>query len=242
MARMIGRGKRYRQTAASYDKNRHYPPPEAVRLVKELASARFDETVEAVMTLGVDSRKADQLVRGTVILPHGTGNEVRVAVFAGGDLQLEAEEAGADVVGGEELVEMLAAGGEIAFDVAVAAPDMMPKVGRLGRLLGPRGLMPNPKAGTVTRDIGRSVREFKSGKIEYRNDRYGNVALPIGKVSFEEQGLYENLAVLVSEIIRVKPAAAKGTYLRKLTLSSSMGPGIRVDVSRVDRMGAYAAA
>jgi len=241
MARMIGKGKRYRQTAASYEKHRYYPPPEAVRLVKTLASARFDETVEAVMTLGVDSRRADQAVRGTVILPHGTGSEVRVAVFAGSGLQPEAEEAGADVVGGEELIEMLSSGGEIAFDVAIATPDMMSKVGKLGKLLGPRGLMPNPKAGTITRDLGRSIREFKSGKVEYRNDRYGNVALPIGKASFEEQQLYENLSTLVTEIIRVKPAAAKGTYLRKLTLSSTMGPGVRVDVSRVDRMGSQAA-
>ena len=164
-----------------------------------------------------------------------------VAVFAGSDLQPEAEEAGAEVVGGEELIEMLSSGGEIAFDVAIATPDMMSKVGKLGKLLGPRGLMPNPKAGTITRDLGRSIREFKSGKVEYRNDRYGNVALPIGKASFEEQQLYENLSTLVTEIIRVKPAAAKGTYLRKLTLSSTMGPGVRVDVSRVDRMGSQAA-
>ena len=233
---MARRGKRYNQLAATFDKYQSYPPPEAVHMVKYMASARFDETVEAVMKLGIDPRRADQLVRGTVILPHGTGKSVRVAVFAGGDKQLEAEEAGAEIVGGQELVESLASGGEIAFDVAIATPDMMPKVGRLGRLLGPRGLMPNPKAGTITRDVARTVKEFKGGKIEYRNDRYGNIAAPIGKVSFDEARLYENLATLVSEIMRVKPAASKGTYLKNLSVSSTMGPGVRVDVSRIDRM------
>ena len=233
---MARRGKRYNQTAATFDRYQSYPPPEAVHMVKYMASARFDETVEAVMKLGIDPRRADQLVRGTVNLPHGTGKSVRVAVFAGGDKQLEAEEAGAEIVGGQELVESLASGGEIAFDVAIATPDMMPKVGRLGRLLGPRGLMPNPKAGTITRDIARTVREFKGGKIEYRNDRYGNIAAPIGKVSFDEARLYENLATLVSEIVRVKPPAAKGTYLKNLSVSSTMGPGIKVDVSRIDRL------
>ena len=233
---MVRRGKRYNQIAATFDKHEAYPPTEAVRMVKNMASARFDETVEAVMKLGIDPRRADQLVRGTVILPHGTGKSVRVAVFAGGDKQLEAEEAGAEVVGGQELIELLASGGEIAFDVAIATPDMMPKVGRLGRLLGPRGLMPNPKAGTITRDVATTVKEFKGGKIEYRNDRYGNIAAPIGKVSFDEARIHENLTVLVSEIIRVKPAAAKGTYLRNLSVSSTMGPGIKVDVSRIDRI------
>ena len=233
---MARRGKRYVQTAATYDKYQTYPAAEAVRMVRRMASARFDETVEAVLNLGIDPRRADQLVRGTVSLPHGTGKRVRVAVFAGGEKQLEAEEAGAEIVGGQDLVDMLASGGEIAFDVAIATPDMMPKVGRLGRLLGPRGLMPNPKGGTVTRDVARTVREFKAGKIEYRNDRYGNIAAPIGKVSFEADRLYDNLTTLVSEIVRVKPPAAKGTYLKKLSLSSTMGPGVKVDVSRVDRM------
>lgn len=232
---MARRGKRYNQMAATFDKYRPYQPSEAIRMVKTMAFARFDETVEAVMKLGIDPRRADQLVRGTVVLPHGTGRSVRVAVFAGGDKQLEAEQAGADVVGGQDLVEMLASGGEIAFDVAIATPDMMPRVGRLGRLLGPRGLMPNPKAGTITRDVARTVQEFKGGKIEYRNDRYGNIAAPIGKVSFDEASLYDNLSTLVSEIVRVKPAAAKGTYLRNLSVSSTMGPGVRVDVSRIDR-------
>lgn len=232
---MARRGKRYNQMAATFDKYQSYPPSEAIQMVRAMASARFDETVEAVMKLGIDPRRADQLVRGTVVLPHGTGRSVRVAVFAGGDKQLEAEQAGAEVVGGQDLVDMLASGGEIAFDVALATPDMMPKVGRLGRLLGPRGLMPNPKAGTITRDVARTVREFKGGKIEYRNDRYGNIAAPIGKASFDPASLYENLSTLVGEIVRVKPPAAKGTYLRNLSVSSTMGPGVRVDVSRIDR-------
>lgn len=233
---MARRGKRYNQMAATFDKYLSYPPSEAIRMVRTMASARFDETVEAVMKLGIDPRRADQLVRGTVVLPYGTGRSVRVAVFAGGDKQFEAEEAGAEVVGGQDLVDMLASGGEIAFDVAIATPDMMPRVGRLGRLLGPRGLMPNPKAGTITRDVARTVREFKGGKIEYRNDRYGNIAAPIGKVSFDDAMLYENLSALVGEIVRVKPPAAKGTYLRNLALSSTMGPGVKVDASRLDRL------
>lgn len=233
---MAHKGKRYNQMAATFDSYQPYPAPEAIRMVKSMASARFDETVEVIMKLGIDPRRADQLVRGTVSLPHGTGKRVRVAVFTGGDKQMEAEEAGAEVVGGQELIDRLASGGEIAFDVAIATPDMMPKVGRLGRLLGPRGLMPNPKAGTITMDVARAVREFKAGKIEYRNDRYGNIAAPIGKASFDEGSLIENLSVLVSEIIRVKPAASKGTYLRKLSLSSTMGPGVKVDVSRMDRL------
>ena len=232
---MARRGKRYNQMSATFDKYQSYPPSEAIRMVKAMATARFDETVEAVMKLGIDPRRADQLVRGTVVLPHGTGRSVRVAVFAGGDKQWEAEQAGAEVVGGQDLVDMLASGGEIAFDVALATPDMMPKVGRLGRLLGPRGLMPNPKAGTITRDVARTVQEFKGGKIEYRNDRYGNIAAPIGKVSFDEAPLFENLSALVGEIVRVKPPAAKGTYLKNLSVSSTMGPGVRVDVSRIDR-------
>lgn len=233
---MARRGKRYNQMAATYDKYQTYPAAEAIRMVKAMAMARFDETVEAVMNLGIDPRRADQLVRGTVSLPNGTGKTVRVAVFASGEKQMEAEEAGAEVVGGQELVELLASGGEINFDVALATPDMMPKVGRLGRLLGPRGLMPNPKAGTITRDVATGIREFKAGKIEYRNDRYGNIAAPIGKVSFAETPLLGNLSTLVSEIVRVKPPAAKGTYLKKLTVSSTMGPGVRVDVARIDRL------
>ncbi len=237
---MVRRGKRYNQMAATFDKYQVYPAPEAIRMVKAMASARFDETVETVMKLGIDPRRADQLVRGTVTLPHGTGKEVRVAVFTGGDKQIEAERAGAEVVGGQELVDLLASGGEINFDVAIATPDMMPRVGRLGRLLGPRGLMPNPKAGTITTDVATTVREFKAGKIEYRNDRYGNIAAPIGKASFAEQPLLENFSTLVAEIVRVKPAASKGVYLRGLSLASTMGPGIRIDVSRTDRLIAAA--
>ncbi|MCY4369541.1 MAG: 50S ribosomal protein L1 [bacterium] len=233
---MARRGKRYNQMAATFDKYQTYPAPEAVQMVKAMASARFDETVEAVMKLGIDPRRADQLVRGTVSLPHGTGKRVRVAVFAVGDKQIEAEEAGAEIVGGQDLIDSLSSGGEIAFDVAIATPDMMPRVGRLGRLLGPRGLMPNPKAGTITRHVATAIREFKAGRIEYRNDRYGNIAAPIGKASFDEGSLFENLSVLVSEIVRVKPPASKGTYLRNLAISSTMGPGIRVDLSRVDRL------
>lgn len=234
---MARRGKRYERTAAAYDKYHPYEPLEAVRMVKATAQARFDETIEAVLKLGIDPRRADQLVRGTVVLPHGTGKAVRVGVFAVGDLADEAEQAGAAVVGGDDLIASIASGGDIPFDVAIASPDMMPKVGRLGRILGPRGLMPNPKAGTITRDVARTVREFQAGKIEYRNDRYGNVAAPIGKASFDEALLHENLVALVSELLRVKPAASKGTYLKGLSISATMGPGIRVDVSRVDRLG-----
>lgn len=234
---MARRGKRYDRLAAAYDKYHPYEPLEAVQMVKATAAARFDETIEAVLKLGIDPRRADQLVRGTVVLPHGTGKAVRVGVFAVGDLATEAEEAGAAVVGGDDLIASIASGGDIPFDVAIASPDMMPKVGRLGRILGPRGLMPNPKAGTITRDVARSVREFQAGKIEYRNDRYGNVAAPIGKASFDEALLHENLVALVSELLRVKPAASKGTYLKGLSISATMGPGIRVDVSRVDRLG-----
>lgn len=237
---MARRGKRYNQLAATFDRYHHYEPLEAVRMVKATAAARFDETIEAVMKLGIDPRRADQLVRGTVVLPHGTGKAVRVGVFAVGDLATEAEEAGAEVVGGDELIASISSGGDIPFDVAIASPDMMPKLGRLGRILGPRGLMPNPKAGTITRDLARTVGEFKAGKIEYRNDRYGNVAAPIGKASFNEALLHENLIALVSELLRVKPAASKGTYLKGLSISSTMGPGIRVDVTKVDRLSGVA--
>ena len=234
---MARRGKRYDRLAAAYDKYHPYEPLEAVRMVKATAAARFDETIEAVLKLGIDPRRADQLVRGTVVLPHGTGKAVRVGVFAVGNLADEAEQAGAAVVGGDDLIASIASGGDIPFDVAIASPDMMPKVGRLGRILGPRGLMPNPKAGTITRDVARVVREFQAGKIEYRNDRYGNVAAPIGKASFDEALLHGNLVALVSELLRVKPPASKGTYLKGLSISATMGPGIRVDVSRVDRLG-----
>ena len=233
---MARKGKRYNAARASYDKYSAYQPEEAVEMVKRMAVAGFDETVEAAYRLGIDARKADQTIRGTVSLPHGTGKTVRVAVFASGDRQLEAEQAGAEVVGGEELVESIAGGGELAFDVAVATPDMMPKVGKLGKVLGPRGLMPNPKSGTVTMDVGRVVEEFKGGRIEYRNDRLGNVAAVIGRASFEARSLLENLSALTSEILRAKPASAKGAYVRNLTLCSTMGPSVKVDISRLDRL------
>ncbi|RPI25238.1 MAG: 50S ribosomal protein L1 [Actinobacteria bacterium] len=217
-----------------YNRETNYAPGDAVELVKNLANAKFDESVDAVFQLGIDARQADQLVRGTVTLPHGTGKDVRVAVFAESDKAREAEEAGADVVGGKELADRLAAGGALDFDVAIATPDMMPIVGKLGPVLGPRGLMPNPKSGTVTQDVGKTVAAFKAGRVEYRNDRYGNVHVPIGRVSFEPDRLRENLAAVASEMMRAKPAAAKGKYLRKVAISSTMGPGIRVDSSQID--------
>lgn len=235
------RGKRYREAAKRFDRHAAYPADQALDLVKSLAAAKFDETVEAVFRLGIDPRKADQLVRGTVALPHGTGKEVRVAVFAPADRHSEAEAAGADLVGGKELVEQIQAGRELDFDIAIATPDMMSEVGKLGRILGPRGLMPNPKAGTVTPDVGRAVKEFKGGRIEYRNDRYGNVHVPIGKVSFPLDHLVENLASVAAELVRARPAAAKGRYVRSLTVASTMGPGVRVDVNKIDDLVAKAA-
>jgi len=231
---MAKHGKKYREAAMRYDKQTPYGPKEALELVKTLAPAKFDETVEAIFKLGIDPKKADQLVRGTVSLPHGTGKDVRVAVFAPADKEKEALEAGADVVGGKELVEKLQAGGELDFDVAIATPDMMAEVGKLGKILGPRGLMPNPKAGTVTPDVGKAVGEFKAGRIEYRNDRHGNVHVPVGKVSFDVDQLAGNLAALSAEMIRAKPASSKGRYLRQMSLSSTMGPGVKVDVGSVE--------
>ncbi len=217
-----------------YDKSSQYSPTDGVELVRSMAFAKFDESVDAVFNLGIDARKADQLVRGTVSLPHGTGKEVRVAAFVGGELIAEAEEAGADIVGGKELAEELQAGRAIDFDLAIAAPDMMPHVGKLGPILGPRGLMPNPKSGTVTPDVGKAVTEFKGGRVEYRNDRYGNVHLPIGRVSFSADQLTENLGAAADEIIRAKPAAAKGRFIRKVAVSSTIGVGVRVDPSSVE--------
>jgi large subunit ribosomal protein L1 len=236
----MAHGKKYREAASRYDKNTPYPASEAVELVKSLASAKFDETVEVVFILGIDPRKADQLVRGTVALPHGTGKEVRVAVFCPADKEKEATEAGADVVGGNDLVEAIQGGRELDFDVAIATPDMMAEVGKLGRVLGPRGLMPNPKAGTVTQDVSKAVAEFKGGRIEYRNDRYGNVHVPVGKVSFDREQLMGNLASLSAELMRAKPASAKGRYLKGMTLSSTMGPGVKVDVGHIDELAALA--
>jgi large subunit ribosomal protein L1 len=233
---MSKKGKRYAEAAAKYDKERQYSIDEAITLLKSIAFAKFDETVEAVFRLGIDARKADQLVRGTVGLPNGIGKDVRVAVFAQGEKITEAESAGADVVGGKELTDSIAGGGELNFDVAIATPDMMAEVGKLGRVLGPRGLMPNPKTGTVTMDVGQAVEEFKAGKIEYRNDRHGNVQAPIGKISFDVEKLTENMLALASEINRAKPAGAKGRYIRNVAITSTMGPGIRVSPSEVEAL------
>ena len=226
--------KAQRDAARRYDKNATYSPRDAIGLVKTSAHAAFDESIDAAFLLGIDARQADQLVRGTVSLPHGTGKEVRVAVFAESDKAREAEAAGADVVGGKELAEELQGGGALDFDVAIATPDMMSVVGKLGPILGPRGLMPNPKSGTVTQDVGKTVEAFKAGRVEYRNDRYGNVHVPIGRVSFTEEQLEQNLAAVSDEILRSRPPAAKGRFVQKVALSSTMGPGVRIDPSQVE--------
>lgn len=222
-------GKKYRNIAEKLEK-RPYPLEEAIRLVKECAYAKFDETVEIAMRLGVDPRHADQMVRGTVVLPHGVGKEVRVLVFASGEKVKEAEEAGADHVGGEELAKKIEEGW-LDFDAVVATPDMMKVVGRLGRILGPRGLMPNPKTGTVTFEVGKAVNEIKAGKVEFRVDKAGIIHAPAGKVSFSEEQLKANASALISAVLKARPAAAKGKYVKSITLSSTMGPGIRVDES-----------
>jgi large subunit ribosomal protein L1 len=224
-------GKKYTTALAKVDANRFYSPLEAVRLLKEVAPAKFDETVEVHFRLGVDTRQADQQVRGTVSLPNGTGKSVRVAVFAQGEKAKEAEAAGADIVGADDLVERIQ-GGFLDFDATVATPDMMAKVGKLGRILGTRGLMPNPKLGTVTMDVERVVRELKAGKVEYRADKFGIAHIGIGKVSFGEQALVENYGAVADEIMRAKPAASKGRYLKSVTLASTMGPGIPLDPGR----------
>jgi len=225
---MARRSRRYKEISSRYDKQAFYTPREAIQLSKELASASFDETVEVAFRLGIDPRKADQNIRGTIRLPHGTGKQVRVAVFAEGEKAKEAEEAGADVVGGSDLVARVQ-DGFLDFDVAIATPDMMSQVGKLGKILGPRGLMPNPKSGTVTFDVGAAVREFKAGKIEYRNDRTGNVHVPIGKASFSTEALVDNYQAVADEIVRAKPPAAKGRYVKRVTVSTTMGPGIKID-------------
>ena len=222
-------GKKYRAAAAKVDKNRRYSLEEAVKLVKELKTAKFDETVELAVNLGVDPRHADQMVRGAVVLPHGTGATVRVAVFAKGEKAAEASAAGADIVGAEDLAEKIQ-GGFLEFDKVIATPDMMGVVGKLGRILGPRGLMPNPKVGTVTMDVKKAVEETKKGKIEFRVDKAGIVHVPVGKVSFEEEKLIENVNAVMEALVKAKPAAAKGVYMKKATLSSTMGPGIPLDI------------
>jgi large subunit ribosomal protein L1 len=232
-------GKKYAELAKKVDRSRLYPPFEALGLAKETNPARFDATVEVAFKLGVDPRRADQIVRGTVSLPHGTGKTVRVAVFAEGEAARQAEEAGADVVGGRDLVEQVQKG-FLDFDAAVAVPDMMGQVGRLGRILGPRGLMPNPRAGTVTPDVGKAVADIKAGKVEYRTDRWGNVHLVLGKASFETLALAENYQIVLDEVLRAKPAAAKGRYIKGITISTSMGPGIKVDPSQTRNVAAQA--
>ena len=221
-------GKKFREAAAKVDRAAVYTPLEAVKLVKEMATAKFDETVEVHFRLGIDTRKADQNIRGSISLPHGTGKTVRVAVFAEGAQAEQAAEAGADVIGSDELIAQIQKG-EINFDAAIATPMMMAKVGRIGKILGPRGLMPNPKLGTVTMDVAKMVSELKAGRVEYRADRYGICHVPLGKVSFDEQKLVENYAALYTEILRVKPSSAKGKYVKSISVSSTMGPGVKVD-------------
>ena len=225
---MTGPGKRYRAAAESYDREQEYLPDHAMQIIKSFPDTKFDETVEVAFRLGIDTRKADQALRGTVSLPHGTGKSVRVAAFAVGEKAREATEAGADIVGGEELVEEVMKG-QIDFEAAVATPDMMAAVGKAGRVLGPRGLMPNPKTGTVTNDIAKAVSDIKGGKVEYRADRTGNVHMVIGKKSFGEQQLLENYLAVVDELLRAKPSSAKGRYIESLAVSSTMGPSVRID-------------
>jgi large subunit ribosomal protein L1 len=228
---MAGHGKKYREARSKIDREETYSPATAVRMLKEMEGAKFDETVEVHFNLGLNVRHADQQLRGTLMLPHGSGKEVRVAVFAEGEKAREAEDAGADVVGTADLAKQIEEGFD-DFDVAIATPDQMSVVGRLGRILGPRGKMPNPKTGTVTMDVGKAVTDSKGGKLEYRTDRGANVHVAIGRKSFEQRQLLENYAALVDEIVRAKPAAAKGRYIRSITLTSTMGPGIHVDPGR----------
>ncbi|SFR63557.1 50S ribosomal protein L1 [Anaeromicropila populeti] len=227
------RGKKYIEAAKLIDRGTLYDAADAVSLVKKVAVAKFDETVEAHIRLGVDGRHADQQVRGAVVLPHGTGKTVKVLVFAKGDKVAEAEAAGADFVGGDELIPKIQNEGWLDFDVVVATPDMMGVVGRLGRVLGPKGLMPNPKAGTVTMDVAKAIQDIKAGKIEYRLDKTNIIHVPVGKVSFSQEQLSENFETLMGAIIKAKPAAAKGQYLRSVTLSSTMGPGVKVSTTKL---------
>jgi large subunit ribosomal protein L1 len=227
----VKRSKAYRKVAETVDRERLYSPLEAVRLARQTSPTKFDATVEVALRLGVDPRKADQMVRGTVNLPHGTGKTARVLVFATGDKAEAARAAGADYVGADDLIERIQ-GGFLDFDAAVAAPDMMGRVGRLGRVLGPRGLMPNPKTGTVTNDVAKAVSDIKGGKIEFRVDRHANLHFIVGKTAFTDQQLVENYAAAIDEVLRLKPSAAKGRYLKKASFASTMGPGIPVDPNR----------
>ena len=223
-------GKRYNEQAAKIDSTKLYAPVEAAKLAKETASAKFDESIEVHFRLGIDPRKADQNIRGSIALPHGTGKTVRVAVFAEGDKAREAEAAGADVIGSDELVAAIQKG-EINFDAAIATPNMMAKVGRIGKILGPRGLMPNPKLGTVTMDVAKMVSELKAGRVEYRADRYGICHVPMGKASCDTEKLVENYGALYTELLRVKPSSAKGKYVKSIAVSTTMGPGIKIDTA-----------
>ena len=222
-------GKKYADSLKAFDRETFYAPTEAINILKSIAKAKFDETVEVAIRLGVDPRKADQMVRGTVALPSGTGRDVRVAVFAAGPAADEARAAGADIVGADDLAEQIEAG-KMDFDLTIAKTDMMPLVGRIGRPLGPRGLMPNPKTGTVTTDVGRAVSEFKGGKVEYRTDRFGNVHVQLGKASFTPDQIEANFRAVIDEIQRAKPASAKGRYIRKITVSTTQSPGVRIDI------------
>ena len=229
---MTRKGKRYREAASRYDRDEQYTGSEALGLVRDLAAAGFEETVDLVVRLSVDPRKAEEMIRGTVALPSGTGKSIRVAVFAQGEAATAALEAGADHVGADDLAAQVE-GGMLDFEVAIATPDMMPTVGKLGRTLGPRGLMPNPKSGTVTDDVAKAVEDFKGGKVEFRTDRHGNVHMPLGKVGFERDALMANLRAAVEEMERLKPASSKGRFLKKVAVSSTMGPGVRIDPSKV---------
>ncbi|HEU4342984.1 MAG TPA: 50S ribosomal protein L1 [Candidatus Binatia bacterium] len=234
---MGGNGKSYRAVLAKIDRSRRYVLEDSVRLVKETARAKFDETVEMAVRLGVDPRQADQNVRGTVTLPHGMGKTVRVLAFAKGDKEKEAQEAGADFVGGDDVIKKISEGW-FDFDKTVATPDMMAVVGRIGKLLGPRGLMPNPKTGTVTMDIGRAIKEIKAGKLDYRVDKAGIVHVPVGKASFAAEQLIDNAKAVLMSILRAKPASAKGNYVRGVTIATTMGPGIKIDLADVRAMAA----
>ena len=228
---MTTTSKKYTDATRKFDRQHLHGPTEAIDLVKSLASAKFDETVELAMRLGVDPRKADQIVRGTVSLPGGTGQDVRVAVFATGEAANQAREAGAAVVGGDDLVEKVQ-NGFLDFDVAVATPDLMGQVGKVARILGPRQLMPNPKTGTVTTDVAKAVSEFKGGRVEYRTDKFGNIHVPVGKASFDRARLVDNVRAVLDEVNRAKPSSAKGRYIKSVTLASTMGPGVKIDPNR----------
>lgn len=234
---MSGKGKSYRARLEKVDRDRRYTLEEGLRLVRETARVKFDETVELAVRLGVDPRQADQNIRGTVLLPHGMGKTVKVLAFAKGEKEREAQEAGADFIGSDDLVKKVSEGW-LEFDKAVATPDMMGAVARIGKILGPRGLMPNPKAGTVTQEIGKAVRELKAGKLEFRVDKAGIVHVPIGKVSFPEEQLVENARAILASLVRAKPASAKGNYIRGVALSATMGPGIKVDPAQLQSMAA----